>query len=61
MLIAKLKWIYRAYRYRLRLEPQEIKLLLLNIDPGDVGVNDGAHKADSGTLGYITNFLFLGA
>jgi hypothetical protein len=61
MLIAKLKWIYRAYRYRLRLEPQEIKLLLQNFNPDDVGVDVGAHKADSGTPGYVNNFPFLGA
>lgn len=61
MLIANLKWIYRAYCIRLRLEPQEIKLLLQNINPGDVGVDVGAHKADGGTLGYVNNFLFLGA
>ncbi len=61
MLIEKPKWIYRAYRYRLKLEPQEIKLLLRNLNPGDVGIDVGVHKADSGTPGYVNNFLFLGA
>jgi FkbM family methyltransferase len=44
MLIDKLKWIYRAYRYRFKLEPQEIQLLSQNLNQGDVGVDVGAHK-----------------
>jgi hypothetical protein len=44
MLIEKLTWIYRAYRYRLKLERQEIQLLLQNLNLGDVGVDIGAHK-----------------
>ena len=39
-----LKWIYRAFRYRWRLERQEIRLLLQNLNPGDVGIDVGAHK-----------------
>lgn len=44
MKIDNLKWIYRAYRYRLKLERQEIALLLRHLNPGDVGVDVGAHK-----------------
>lgn len=44
MTIDNFKWIYRAYRYRLKLEPQEISLLLRYLNPGDVGVDVGAHK-----------------
>ena len=44
MLTDKLKWIYLAYRYRLKLEPQEIQLLPQNLNPGDLGVDVGAHK-----------------
>jgi hypothetical protein len=44
MPIDNLKWIYRAYRYRFKLEQQEIGLLLKNLNQGDVGVDIGAHK-----------------
>lgn len=44
MLIEKLKWIYRAYRYRYRLEREEIRLLLEHLGPGEAAVDVGAHK-----------------
>ena len=40
----RLRWIYRAYRYRYKLEKQEIRLLLDQLEPGDVAVDVGAHK-----------------
>ena len=40
----RLRWIYRAYRYRYKLEKQEIRLLLDHLAPGDVAVDVGAHK-----------------
>jgi len=44
MLIQRLKWIYRAWRYRYRLEQREIHLLLQHLAAGDVAVDVGAHK-----------------
>ena len=35
---------YRAWRYRLRAEPDEIALVLRQLKPGDVAVDIGAHK-----------------
>jgi FkbM family methyltransferase len=40
----KLRWIYRAWRYRLKLEKQEITTLLSLLRPGDIAVDIGAHK-----------------
>ena len=40
----KLRWIYRAWRYRLKLEKQEIACLLRLLRPGDIAVDIGAHK-----------------
>jgi len=42
--IQRLKWVYRAWRYRYRLEPLEIRLLLQHLDAGDIAVDVGAHK-----------------
>lgn len=44
MSFEQLKWAYRAWRYRLWLERQEIRLLLRQLAPGDVAVDVGAHK-----------------
>jgi FkbM family methyltransferase len=44
MTLARLKWIYRAWRYRRLLDPQEIRLLLQHLRPGDIAVDVGAHK-----------------
>jgi len=43
-MMQKLKWYYRAWRYRLKVERQEILNLLQNLDPGDTAVDVGAHK-----------------
>jgi len=40
----RLKWIYRAWRYRYRLERREIHLLLQHLAAGDTAVDIGAHK-----------------
>lgn len=50
MLLERLKWIYRAWRYRYRLEPREIG----EFDPE-------IHQRDVGDPGYVHNFLFLAA
>ncbi len=39
-----LKWIYRSLRYRYKLEPREIQLVLETLKPGDTVVDIGAHK-----------------
>ncbi len=39
-----LKWIYRALRYRYRLEPREIRLVQRHLTAGAVAVDVGAHK-----------------
>ena len=44
MTFDRLKWTYRAWRYRQRLERQEIRLLLRHLAAGDVAVDVGAHK-----------------
>jgi FkbM family methyltransferase len=44
MVFDRLKWTFRAWRYRQRLERQEIRLLLQHLAPGDVAVDIGAHK-----------------
>ena len=40
----KLRYLYRAWRYRLKLDPAEIKAILVNLAPGDVAIDIGAHK-----------------
>jgi FkbM family methyltransferase len=42
--LERLQWLYRAWRYRYRLERQEIQLLLQHLATGDVAVDVGAHK-----------------
>jgi FkbM family methyltransferase len=44
MNLPHLKWIFRAIRYRYRLEPQEIRLLQRHLAAGAVAVDVGAHK-----------------
>ena len=44
MSFERLQWIYRAWRYRYRLERPEIRLLQQHLAPGDVAVDVGAHK-----------------
>lgn len=40
----KLRFIFRAWRYRYRLDKNDIKFLLGNLKPGDIAVDVGAHK-----------------
>jgi FkbM family methyltransferase len=44
MSVTRLRWLYRAWRYRYRLEPREIGLLSRQLRPGDTAVDIGAHK-----------------
>lgn len=39
-----IRWIFRAWRYRLRLEKQEIRIVLDHLMPGDTVIDVGAHK-----------------
>jgi len=39
-----LAWIYRAWRYRLKLEKAEIRYLLRSLSAGEAAVSIGAHK-----------------
>jgi FkbM family methyltransferase len=38
------KWIFRAWRYRLKLERQEIRILMNHLQAGDTAIDVGAHK-----------------
>src|SRR6476620_790326 len=40
----RLKYIYRAYRYRFREDPAEIRFVLQSLRPGQVAVDIGCHK-----------------
>lgn len=40
----KLRFIFRAWRYRYKLDKNDIKFLLGNLKPGDIAVDVGAHK-----------------
>jgi FkbM family methyltransferase len=42
--IDRWKWIYRAWRYRLRLEPRSVRFLREHLRSGDVAIDIGAHK-----------------
>lgn len=43
-LLDRLRWRYRALRYRWKLERQEIRLLLGHLAPGDTALDVGGHK-----------------
>ncbi len=43
-MIKKLAYLYRAWRYRWRVDPVEIRYLLSTLQPGDVAVDIGCHK-----------------
>jgi FkbM family methyltransferase len=43
-MIELLKYIYRAYRYRFKFDPNEINYIIKNLDEGKVAVDIGAHK-----------------
>lgn len=40
----QLRWRYRAWRYRLKLEKPEVRLILDHLDPGATAIDIGAHK-----------------
>lgn len=40
----QLRWLYRAWRYRLKLEKQEVRLILDHLEPGATAIDVGAHK-----------------
>jgi FkbM family methyltransferase len=40
----KLKYLYRAYRYRFRVDPAEIRFVRQSLRPGQVAVDIGCHK-----------------
>ena len=39
-----LKYLYRAYRYKYRLDPQEIGYIINNLNEGEIAVDVGSHK-----------------
>jgi len=67
----QLKWIYRAWRCRFRLEPEVFRgarrllteagpRILFECERRDLGQFDPeVHLARSGAPGYVNNFLFL--
>ena len=40
----RLKYVYRAYRYRFRVDPAEIRFVRQRLQPGKVAVDIGCHK-----------------
>ena len=40
----KLHYLYRAYRYRLRVDPAELRFVCSKLRPGQVAVDVGCHK-----------------
>ena len=38
------RWVFRAWKYRLFTEQQEIKFLLENLSPGQTAVDIGSYK-----------------
>ena len=42
--VEQIRWWYRAWRYRLKLERYEIRLLRARLRPGDAALDIGAHK-----------------
>jgi FkbM family methyltransferase len=43
-LLAPLRFYYRAWRYRLKVEPDEIRYVIDSLRPGDCAVDIGAHR-----------------
>src|SRR4051794_13548296 len=39
-----LRYLYRAYRYRFRVDPAEIRFVRQSLQPGQVAVDVGCHK-----------------
>jgi FkbM family methyltransferase len=40
----KLRFLYRAYRYRFRVDPSELRFVCKKLQPGQVAVDVGCHK-----------------
>jgi FkbM family methyltransferase len=40
----RLKYLYRAYRYRFRVDPAEIRFVRQSLQPGQIAVDIGCHK-----------------
>ena len=38
-----LRWVFRAWRYRLKVEKQEINFMLSHLKPGQIAIDIGAH------------------
>tara|TARA_Y100000782_G_scaffold101964_1_gene118063 strand:- start:45 stop:188 length:144 start_codon:yes stop_codon:yes gene_type:complete len=38
-----LRWVFRAWRYRLKVEKQEINFMLSHLKPGQTAIDIGAH------------------
>lgn len=43
-MLEKIKFLYRAYRYRYKLDPGEIKFIIEQVKEGDIAVDIGGHK-----------------
>ncbi|NNE32060.1 MAG: FkbM family methyltransferase [Winogradskyella sp.] len=43
-MIESIKYIFRGYRFRYKLDPQEINYMVSNLEAGDIAVDLGAHK-----------------
>ncbi len=43
-MIQTIKYLYRAYRYRYKIDPVEIAYILRNLHPGETAVDIGCHK-----------------
>lgn len=44
MVLRKLRWLHRAWRYRLYVDPAEIRWILHNVREGQHAIDIGAHK-----------------
>jgi len=40
----KVRYLYRAYRYRLRVDPAELRFVCSHLQPGQAAVDIGCHK-----------------
>jgi hypothetical protein len=41
----RLRYLYRAYRYRYRVDPAEMRFMCERLQPGDIAVDVGCFKA----------------
>ena len=44
LMLERLKFVYRGYRYRYRLDPREIKYIQEQLNQGEIAADIGAHK-----------------